>query len=207
MPLLRELGRFAVQRRDAEPETIAAERFPFWRAPLDRSRTARLLDYAIFDYRLGGHGPTAVAEYLAQRGSIVSIPWRSLLETWQDVGMALYTAREISNSFVVCRRVLPAAGGDIEVTPLEQGAHVAPGSPVALRALPVASGFVYPAAPVTFGARSSDEVSAAIVARHHAYVRSQRIVSLEDFLRIEGTAFDETAADASGSAIILPGRA
>jgi hypothetical protein len=37
-------------------------------------------------------------------------------------------------------------------------------------------------------------------------VRRERIVGLEEFLRLESTAFDEEAATGSRSTIIVPGR-
>lgn len=207
LPLLRELGRYATARGGAAPEAIAAERFAFWRPPLDRTRAARVLDYAIFDFRASGNRRTAAQEYLAERGPIVAPQWRALLEEWQEASMRLYVLEHWSGGFARCRAALPDDGGTIEVMPLEAGTTPpAVGAPLALRALRVAPLFVYPAWLVTFGDRITAEVSAAIVARHHAYVRRERIVSLDDFLRLESTAFDEEAASGDRSTIIVPGR-
>ena len=207
LPLLRELGRYAAARSGAALETIASERFGFWRPPLDRTHAARVLDYAIFDFRASGNRRTAAEEYLAERGSIVAPQWRVLLEAWQDTSMRLYVLEHLSGGFARCRAILPDDGREIELMPLEANATpLAVGAPLALRALPVASAFVYPAWPVTFGDRTTADVSAAIVARHHAYARRERIVSLEEFVRLESTAFDEEAAIGNPSTIIVPGR-
>lgn len=207
LPLLRELGRFAAQRTSSPPEVIAAERFPFWHPPLDKIRAARLLDYLIFDYRPTTHGRTAIQQYLAERGPIVSPEWRELLEGWQSVSMRLFALEQWSAGFARCRAALPDDGRVIDVMPLETtDVAIAPGAPVAIRALPVGVGFVYASSPSTFGSRSTAEVIAAIVARHHDFVRRERIVSLEEFLRLEGTAFDEEAAGPAPSPIIVPGR-
>jgi SEC-C motif len=207
LPLLRELGRHATQRGGATPDAIASERFGFWRPPLDRTRAARVLEYAIFDFRGGGQTRTAAREYLAERGPIIAPQWRGLLESWQDSSMRLYVLENWSGGFARCRAVLPDDGQMIEVMPLESGnSTLVVGAPLALRALAVPPAFMYPAWPVTFGERTTADVAAAIVGRHHAYVRRERIVSLEEFLRLESTAFDEEAASASRSAIIVPGR-
>jgi SEC-C motif len=207
LPLLRELGRYATQRGGLAPEAIASERFGFWRLPLDRIRAARVVDYVIFDYRASGHRRTAVQEYLAERGPIVSPQWRSLLEAWQEVSMRLFVLENWSAGFARCRAILPDDGRTIEVMPLEtNGIPLVVGAPLAVRALPVAQVSIYPAWPVTFGERTTTDVAAAIVARHHAYVRRERIVSLEEFLRLDSTAFDEEAAIGNRPTIIVPGR-
>ena len=207
LPLLRELGRYVSQRGGASLEAIASERFRFWRPPLDRTRAARVLEYAIFDFRGNGQTRTAAQEYLAERGPIVAPQWRGLLESWQDTSMRLYVLENWSGGFARCRAVLPDDGLTIEVMPLESGSSpLVVGAPLALRALPVPPASMYPAWPVTFGERSSADVAAAIVARHHAYVRRERIVGLEEFLRLDSTAFDEEAATTTRSSIIVPGR-
>ena len=208
LPLLRELGKYASQRGGAAPEAIASERFRFWRPPLDRIRAARVLDYAIFDFRAGGQGRTAAQQYLAERGPIAAQQWRTLLEAWLETSMRLYVFEHWSGGFARCRAALPDDGRGIEVMPLETSdTPLIAGAPLAVRALPVAQAFMYPAWPVTFGQRTTADLTAAIVARHHAYVRRERIVSLEEFLRLESTAFDEEAATGSRSTIIVPGRA
>jgi hypothetical protein len=207
LPLLRELGRFATQRLQKPPETVAAERFPFWQPPLDRVRTSRLLEYLIFDDRAGSYGRTAASEYLAERGPLLAQEWRSLLQAWQDSTMRLFVLEQWSGGFARCRPELPESGPTIEVMPLETGAAMADGSPVALRALPVGSRFVYASWPITFGERSVDDVRQALIARHHTFVRSERIVNLSEFFALRATAFDEEAAAVRGSQIILPGHA
>lgn len=204
--LLRELGRFASQRTQAAPESIAAERFPFWRPPLDRQHASRLLDYLIFDYHPNAYGRSAAQEYLAERGPVIRDRWRDLLSAWQDESMRLFALEQWSGGFARCRPVLPREGPVIEVMPLERGDAIGEGSPIALRALPIGARFVYASWPVTFEKRAVDDVREAIVARHHAFVRTERIVSLEEFLKLRDTAFDEEAASVA-PAIIVPGRA
>ena len=207
LPLLRELGRYASERSGSAPQTIAAERFPFWRPPADRIKTARLLDYLIFDHRVQ-HGITAVEEYLGQRGPLITQAQRKLLEAWQSRGIRLYMLEGWSGGFACCSASLPDDGARIEVAPLERSdSTIKPGSPIALRALPVGPAFLFPSWPISFGNRTAADVAASIVARHHAYVRTQRIVALDDFLRLESTVFDEEAAAALASPIIVPGRA
>lgn len=207
LPLLRELGRYATQRVGVSPEAIAAQRFPFWRPPLDRLRASRLLDYLIFDYRPASHARSAAEEYMAERGPIVSPPWQALLNAWQGQSMRLYTLEQWSAGFARCRAVVPHDGALAEVMPLERAkTTIEDESPVALRPLPIGPGFIYPSWPTTFGTRSVSDVMAAITARHHAFVRRERIASMEEFLRLEGTTFDEEAAGGSSSQIIVPGR-
>jgi hypothetical protein len=207
LALLRELGRFAVERIQATPEAVAAERFPFWRPPLDRARASRLLDYLIFDHRPNTYGRSAAQEYLAERGPLLSAPWRELLSAWQDQSMRLFVLERWSGGFAVCRPVLPEADAAIEVLPLEQGdIAIKDGAPIALRSLPVATRFVFASWPVTFGERSMEDVRDAIVARHHAFVRGERIASFEEFVRLRGTVFDEEAASTAVAQIIVPGR-
>lgn len=207
LPLLRELGRFATGRSGMAPEAIAAERFPFWRPPLDRLRASRLLDYLIFDHRPASYGRSAAEEYLSDRGPIMTPRWRELLAAWQDVSMQLFAVEGWSAGFVRCRASLPPDGSLLEVMPLERADAIIPDeAPVALRPLAVGPGFVYPSWPLTFGDRTLQDVALALTARHHDFVRRERIVSMEEFLRLEGTAFDQEAAGGSPSPIILPGR-
>jgi hypothetical protein len=207
LPLMRELGRYATERAESRPETIAAERFPFWRPPLDRMRASRLLDYLIFDYRPASYGRSAAEEYLAQRGPILAPRWRELLAAWQKVTMRLYVLEGWSAGMACCRQILPEAEQTIEVMPLERPeARIAAQSPVALRPLFIGGLAVYGSWPITFPGRSVEDVRASMITRHHAFVRSQRIVGLEEFLAIDGTVFDEEAAASSASKILIPGR-
>jgi len=208
LPLLRELGQFAARRAALPPEKVAAERFPFWRPPLSPAQGARLLEYLIFDYRAERHGPTAAAEFAEQRGPLLAPPAQALLRGWVDAATELYLLESWSGGFTRCRSALDAATPAIEVMPLErQDALIAAGSPVALRALAVGAAFIYPALPIAFGSRTLEDVLAAMQARHHAFVRRERIVPFEEFLRLEPTAFDEeAAAAASAPRIIVPGR-
>jgi hypothetical protein len=209
LPLLRELARYAAARAGEAPEAIAAQRFPFWHGALDRIRASRVLDYLIFDYRPAAFARTAAAEYLAERSPVLSARWRELLESWHAATMQLFALEQWSAGFARVRPVLPEGAGHLDVMPLERAEHAvtADESPIALRALPVVGDLcVYGSWPVTFGNRSVDDVRQSIVARHHAFVRQERLVSLEDFLALAGTAFDAEAAGGTATQIIVPGR-
>jgi len=83
---------------------------------------------------------------------------------------------------------------------------IADGAPVALRALPALDAFVCLGRPTVFGDRDVERIAGAIRQRHLDFVRSQRIVGMDDFLRLAPTALDEEAASSTrDSGIILPG--
>lgn len=209
LPLLQELGRHAASRAGSSPEAVAQKHFAFWHPPFDRIKMARLLDHLIFDERAEKYGQSAIAEFLAQRGSIVTPQWKALLEAWQDAGLQLFALEGWSGGFARVREVLTQERRVIEVMPIERAeGSIAAGAPVALRPLPVGTLYLYPGWPITFGSKGVEEVTAAMRARHHDYVRRERIASMEDFLRRDATAFDaEAAAESAPSPIIVPGRA
>jgi hypothetical protein len=79
------------------------------------------------------------------------------------------------------------------------------GDAFALRALPIAGGHFCAGRPQQFSGRAAGDVTEAIRARHLRFVRTQRIVGIDEFLRIAPKALDEEAAQAGGaSSIILP---
>lgn len=208
LPLLRELGQYAARRIAQPPERVAAERFPFWRPPLGRLQGARLLDYLIFDHALEQHGATAAREFAAERAPLLPLPQQALLRSWLDVPTQLFVLDSWSGGFANVRAPEDAGAPQLDVMPLERDEPLVPsGRPIALRPLPAGGAHVYPAWPTTFGARSVHEVIEAIHVRHHGYVRRERIVSFEEFLRLEPTVFDEAAAAGSTAPrIIVPGR-
>jgi|GEM_PF-1598237 len=208
LPLLRDLGQFAARRANTSPEKIAAERFPFWRPPMNSMQGSRLLDYLIFDYHPDKYGVSAASEYAAERSSLLPSQSQFILQQWINVSTQLYVLSSWSAGFAACRPATDEGAAVVDVMPLErEGPLIAPGRPVALRALPVGHAFVYPSWPITFGSRSAADVLGSVQARHHTFARRERIVSFEDFLKLEPTAFDEEAAvDMSAPRIIIPGR-
>ncbi|MBV8282646.1 MAG: hypothetical protein JO347_11385, partial [Candidatus Eremiobacteraeota bacterium] len=105
-----------------------------------------------------------------------------------------------------CTDLLADEPAQIEVWPLGREAGVVPdAAAAALRALPALEKHICIGKPATFGARGAADVQAAVRGRHLDYVRSQRIVGIDDFLRAAPTALDEEAASAPSSGIIMPG--
>ena len=205
LPLLRELGRYAVERAGSSPERIAAERFSFWRPPLTRVQSARLLDYLIFDHSITKHGPSAAAQYASERGPLLPERWASLLKGW-TTPTTLLTFAGWSGGLLQCVSALEEGSNTLDVVVLEPQTDqlLRENEPLGLRALPVGEGYLYPSWPLQFHGRSVEDVVSAVKARHHAFVRRERIVSLAEFLRLEPTVLDEEAASATQSAIIVP---
>jgi len=206
LPLLSQLATFAQTAAGAPLESIAASAFPFWRGPLDDARASRLIDYLIFDARPERIGRTAIDQFVLERGPLLDDSQRAMLGRWRDARRRLYRIDGWSAGFYRCTDLSIEEPTPIDVWPLgrEAGA-VADGSAAALRALPALEKHVCIGRPATFGARSAVDVQAAVRGRHLDYVRSQRIVSMDDFLRAAPTALDEEAASAPSSGIIMPG--
>jgi hypothetical protein len=118
----------------------------------------------------------------------------------------LYRVDGWSGGSFRCADLLVEAAHTIDVWPLgRETGTIADGVPVALRALPALERYICIGRPTTFGARSVSDVQGAVRSRHLDYVRSERIVSLDEFLRLEPTALDEEAAATTSSSIIVPG--
>ncbi|MGI8737255.1 MAG: hypothetical protein ACR2KS_08300 [Candidatus Eremiobacter antarcticus] len=206
VPLLRRLAAYAADRAGVAPEKIAAQRFPFWRPLLSKAQTSRLLDYLVFDHHPAGHSRPAAAQFRIDQSTTLPPAWHELLQRWEGTPTGLYELESWSGEFARCRDALGDAGS-IEVVPLERSSpRVSNHMAIALRPLPLNSGFMHPAALTVFEGRAVGEIADAVRSRHHAFVRSTRIVSLADFLALAPTVLDEEAAVSPlGSRIVLPG--
>mgnify|MGYP001227085995 CR=1 FL=1 len=204
LPLLLELARFA-QAKPGPLESVARRFFPFWSGPLDERRGARVVDFLMFDFRNGGYGRRAIDEFLIQRGAGLPDEARTMLTRWSDATQRLYAVERWSGGFITCSDAL-AGGAAIEVLPLRSEGARSEGRPVGLRALACGVAYFCTGRPLEFDVRGTDEVRAAVRARHLTYVRTKRIAGIDEFLRADPTALDEEAAlGGRTSSIILPG--
>ena len=203
LPTLSELARFA--QRLAPPDAVARQYFSFWRGRVDDARAQRVIDFLMFDLRLEGFGRRAIEQFALERGAQLGEEERRLLARWEQSGYRLYSVDRWSGGFVRCTDALATERGSIEVLPLH-GRGPREGSPIALRALACANGYFSAGYPTEFGRRSAIDVVNAVKGRHLDFVRRQRIVGLEDFLRMQPTVLDEEAAVDDRASIIVPGR-
>jgi hypothetical protein len=205
VPLLSQLAHFAQRAVDAPLERLAHDEFPFWRGSVDASRGARVLDFLMFDYRLPLYGARAVDEFLRQVGPSLTDEQRSLVRDWSEATRRPYRAVDWSGGFTTCADLIEETAPQIILFELEEDWRPAVGDAFALRALPIAGGHFCAGRPQQFSGRAAGDVTEAIRARHLRFVRTQRIVGIDEFLRIAPKALDEEAAQAGGaSSIILP---
>jgi hypothetical protein len=207
LPLLSQLAKFAESASGLSLEMVARAEFPFWRGPLDKAVAARVVDHLMFDVRLERYGRTAIDQFLLERGPLLGAGERAMLDAWAATPRRLYRLESWYAGFLRVVDVLGETPAPISVWPLGRGAGlIADGAPLALRALPALDAFVCLGRPVVFGPRDAEQVASAIRQRHLDFVRSQRIVGMDDFLRLMPTALDEEAAPlARESGIIVPG--
>ena len=215
LPQLASLARFAETATRQPLEAVARTAFPFWRGRLDEAMTTRVVDYLMFDVRHERFGRTAIDQYVLERGHALGEQARAVVTSWQTATRRLYRVDGWSAGFLLCTDALAEDLRPISVWPVGRSAGVvSDGAPVALRALSIeaaeefkAGQYVCVGRPTQFGARSVDDVIAGIKRRHLDFVRTQRIVSIDDFLRLAPTALDEEAAAAAvpASGIIVPG--
>ncbi|HME81932.1 MAG TPA: SEC-C domain-containing protein [Candidatus Eremiobacteraceae bacterium] len=207
LPSLSQLARFAESSSGLTLDLVARTEFPFWRVPLDDVAATRVVDHLIFDVRLERYGRTAIDQFLLERGALLGAGERTMLGAWAATPRRLYRVDGWSAGFLQVSDVLSEAPQQLSVWPLGRGAGlIADGAPVALRALPALDAFVCLGRPTVFGDRDVERIAGAIRQRHLDFVRSQRIVGMDDFLRLAPTALDEEAASSTrDSGIILPG--
>ena len=207
LPRLSQLARFAETAVGVPLDVVARDEFPFWRTPLDEAAAARVVDHLMFDKRLEHYGRTAIDQFVMERGPAFDATDRAMVEAWRSARRLLYRVDGWSAGFLRCTPVLGESGASIDVWPLGRSAGVvADGAPVALRALSALDTHISLGRPVLFGSRSVEEVAHAVTRRHLDFVRSKRIVSIDEFLRLEPKALDEEAAVSSReSSIIVPG--
>jgi SEC-C motif len=204
LPLLARLARFAENAMRTPIEEVARKDFPFWRTPLDEAMAARVVEHIIFEVRLERYGRTAIDEFLLEQGHALGTDERSMLDSWGETSRRLYRADGWSAGFLLCADAFAEQPPPIKVWPLGRDAGLIPdGAPVALRALAAAGEFICVGRPTTFGDRSLSDVAEAVRGRQIDYVRSQRIVGLDEFLRVVPTALDEEAAP-TPAGIIVP---
>ncbi len=215
LPLLREVAHYAERVAVAPLPAVAQREFPFWRGAFTSERAARVVDFLIFDFKLEHYGTTALRQFSIEHASARSAgalapeteEERTLLAAWEDARTRLYRVDGWSAGLIQCTEALTDEPRRIEVWPLGEPAEPIPDrAAVAIRALPAAGKHVCIGRPLGFGDRPADEVERAVKARHLDYVRRKRIVSLDEFYRLEPKALDEEAAQASrASGIVLPG--
>jgi hypothetical protein len=206
LPLLSRLAKFAENAMRTPLDAVARADFPFWRTVLDDAMAARVVDHIMFDVRLERYGRTAIDQFLLEQGHVLIPDERAMLDAWAGARRRLYRVDSWSAGFIVCTDALAEQAEQIRVWPLGRGAGLnADGAPVALRALSAAGAFMSVGRPTAFASRSVEDVAQAARARHVDYVRSQRIVGLDDYLRLVPTALDEEAAPLPAAGIIVPG--
>lgn len=206
LPLLSRLAKFAENGARTPLDAIARRDFPFWTGPLDDGMAARVVDHIMFDVRLERYGRTAIDEFALEQGHLLSDAERAMLEAWGAAHRLLYRVDGWSAGFLNLTDTLAEQPHAIRVWPLGRGAGLIPdGAPVALRALSAAGAFMSVGRPTTFGPRAVEDVAQAVRARHVDFVRAQRIVGLDEFLRVNPTVLDEEAMPAPAAGIILPG--
>jgi hypothetical protein len=207
LPLLSGLLKFAETATRAPLESVAAADFPFWHGAFDEAKASRVVEHLMFDARLERYGRTAIDEFVLERAHALREDERRLLADWQAARHRLYRVDGWSAGFLRCRDLLTEEAAEVRVWPLGRAAGlISDGAPVALRALPAADAAVCIGRPTQFGARQAEEVAQAVRSRHLAFVRSQRIIGIDEFLRVVPVVLDEEAAAGSrASSIIVPG--
>lgn len=208
LPMLSRLARFAESAARASLETIARREFSFWRGRLDKAQGARIVDFLMFDYRPEHFTRRTVEQFAIEVGpGLVSDEARAMLDAWVDAPRRLYRTGQWSGGFVTCVDV--TAGDEaspIEIFDVEGTWRPMPDEPFAIRPLVVGPLHVCAGRPIGYGGRKYADVAEALRRRHLDFVRTQRIASINDFLRLSPKALDEESMPhASSSTIVLPG--
>ena len=206
LPLLGRLARYAESAAGMPLDRVAREHFPFWRGRLDKAQGARVVDYLIFEHRPQHFGRRTVEQFALEAASALSDDARAMLQRWVDAPRRLYRADVWSGGFTTIADLLSPELPPVDVYDVEGSWRPSPGVAVAVRALPVTDDAIFTGPPIVYPARPIDEVVDAIRRRHLDFVRTQRIVGIDDFLRLNSTAFDEEAMPRSSvSTIVVPG--
>jgi hypothetical protein len=204
LPLLRALFEYTVRGRGMALQSVAARYFSFWPRPLTPEQEERLIEFATFDAGLYEGSASAAIEFARERGPFLTPLQREYVALWCDTGTRLWTLAAREGQVLTCRSLLPVNGETRDVICLRKVPPVDTGAPLALRALQTGASAVCAAPPVVFDGRHAEDVAAAIVRRHHDFVRTQRILGLEEFMRRCGWIFDEEAYAARHRHIIVP---
>jgi hypothetical protein len=206
LALLSRLARFAETSANRSLESVAREEFPFWRGRLDKAQGARLVDFLMFELRPKHFGRRTVEQFAIEVASSLDDDVRAMLERWVDAPRHLYRASEWSGGFTTCVDVFDDEAAPIDVFDAEGSWRPARGDAFALRALRVGDLYLCAGPPLGYPGRTASDVADAVRRRHLDFVRTQRIASMSDFLRLAPKALDEeSVAQLSSSTIVLPG--
>jgi len=206
LPMLAKLARFAESAARTSLEAVAREEFPFWRGRLDKAQGARLVDFMMFELRPQHFGRRTVEQFALETASSLDGATRAMLEGWVDAPRRLYRVSDWSGGFTSCVDAFEEATPAIEVFDVEGSWRPAPGGAFALRALRVGELYLCAGPPLGYPGRTADDVADAMRRRHLDFVRTQRIASIGDFLRLAPKSLDEESVPrSSSSTIVLPG--
>ena len=206
LPLLSRLARFAEAAAAMPLERAAREFFPFWGGRLDKAQGARVVDFLIFDHRPKHFGRRTVEQFALESGPALSAVSRGLLERWVDAPRRLYRLDHWSGGFWTCVDLMAEEATHIEAFDIEGSRRPVEGETAAIRALPVDGRSIFIGPPIGYPRRTASDVVDAVRRRHLDFVRSNRIVGMDDFLRLAPTALDEESVPRAGaSTIVLPG--
>jgi hypothetical protein len=205
LPLLSRLARFAESAAQAPLEAIAREEFPFWRGRLDKAQGARIVDFLMFEFRPKHYGRRTAEQFAIEVAPSLGADARDLFAHWVDVPRRLYRVAQWSGGFTTCVDALAEDAPPIDVFEIEGAWRPGLGEPVALRALRCGAFHMCAGLPLGFAGRSCDDVADGVRRRHLDFVRTERIASIDDFLRIAPKSLDEESVPRATSGIILPG--
>lgn len=206
LPLLTRLARFAESAAQSPLEAIAREEFPFWNGRLDKARGARVVDFLMFEYRPRHFGRRTVEQFAVEVSPGLDPSSQALLSAWVDAPRRLVQTSEWSGGITTCVDLLDENAPTFDVFDVQAEWKPAEGSLAAIRALAAGRFFICTGHPLEIAGRSAVEVADEMRRRHLDYVRTQRIVSMADFLKASPKALDEEAARLPAtSTIILPG--
>jgi hypothetical protein len=206
VPLLSRLAKFAQSVAGASLEAVAREDFPFWRGPLSRRQGARVVDHLMFDARTKQGGRRIVDLFEGEIGPTLDHASRAILARWSDAPRRLYRTISWSGGFTDCVDLIADDAAPISVFDIEESWRPAEGEAVALRPLSAGQAYFCAGIPIDYPKRDPAEVADRMRRRHLDYVRNERIVGIDDFLRLASTALDEESVRVpAASTIIVPG--
>ena len=205
LPVLRRLGRFAESIAGAALSAFARDEFDFWRGPLTSAQSARVADYLMFDFRPAHTARRTVEEFALRYSGELKPDQQDLLVSWIDAPRRLFKTIDWSGGFTVCVDLLEESATPMRVFDIASERKPKLGEAIAMRPLGLRGWHISVGPPIAYPGRDALEVAESIKRRHLDYVRSQRIVGIDDFLRTSPKALDEEAARPAGaSSILLP---
>ena len=205
LPILRRLARFAESVAEGDLETVARREFPFWNGRLDMAQGRRVVDFLIFDFRPRHVGRRTIEQFAAETSPGLDPPAKALLDGWVDAPRRLVRSAGWSGGYITCVDLLDDGAPPIDVFDIEDKWRPAEDEAFALRPLPVGDLYFCTGSPQGFGGRRYADVVDAVRRRHLDFVRTQRIASIGEFLRLDPKALDEESVVRSSSSILLPG--